>query len=97
MKIPEIIELMGMTIQTEYSDNLVAGSSNLGEAQYCLNKIILASANNGIPRSIIEQTYIHELLHFILYYLAEDDLNRNEALVSRLSNMLYQVVKQLCK
>lgn len=96
MKIPEKIELMGMTIQTEYSDNLVAGSSNLGEAQYCLNKIILAS-NENVPRSVIEQTYIHELLHFILYFIAEDEINRNEALVSRLSNMLYQVVKQLCK
>lgn len=46
----------------------------------------------------IEQTFAHELMHYILYYgecSETKDLYKNELVIDRLSNLLHQAISTM--
>ena len=92
MRIPKHFSLMGYTVEVQYSDTLVDTEDRVGSALYRQSKIVLQSNCLGVSRSKqqIEQTYCHELVHFILrsmHALKECD---NEGFVECFSGFLHQ-------
>ena len=93
MKIPKRITLYGQTIEIETVDTLVEDENCVGQARYRLNKILLQDVKKlGRPVSTQEQSYCHELVHFILNLSDYEDLCKNEGFVERFSQLLHQAL-----
>lgn len=94
MKIPKEIKLLGRTIKVVYDKELTNRDGCTGAAHYRYDEIIIQPSTEGKPRNEddIAVTFLHELIHFIANYMAEDKL-REEKLLTRLSEVLYQVLK----
>lgn len=69
--------------------------TGLGRAYSYLNKIKISKNWNGmpIPKSSMEQTFYHELVHAILDEIGEKDLSGNETFVQSFSLLLHQFEK----
>ena len=98
MKIPNKIKILGKDINIKFDKELMNSSSNKGEAHYRYNKIILQSNTNSIPlkQQQIDETLLHEIIHFILIMTALSDNFENEKeeqFVKLFSEVLYQVLK----
>lgn len=88
MKIPKTFQLAGHTFEVVCSNELMNREGNLGEAQYNLNRIVVHTG--GVPKSVAEQTFCHELFHMIFHVLGETEARSNEKLVDNLGTMLHQ-------
>ena len=94
MKIPKKIKILGREIKIVFDKELANREDVSGSAHYRYEKIFIQPSVEGKPRSEddIGITFVHELLHFIGFYIAEDKLS-DEKLIKRLSEVLYQVLK----
>lgn len=90
MKIPNRIQILGKTFRILYLNQINENSSTWGTASQsdCQIKI-----KKNLPRQNKEETFIHEVLHLI-YDSAKVD-HHNEKEVEIISNILYQVLKQI--
>ena len=70
MKIPTKFKLLGQTITVEFQDDIAHFDDLVGCASYRKNKIILQPSTKQTPinKEKIEHNFLHELMHFILYY-----------------------------
>ena len=95
MKIPMSFELMGETITVKYIDDMVVRDNNVGVACYSTNEIQIQSNSKAIPRNKeqLRQTFLHELVHFILMKLNKLELNKDEAFVDSFADLLLQFEK----
>jgi hypothetical protein len=95
VKIPEQIQLMGQTIDIEWDTQLVHEHDALGLAEYRMRKIKLQPSTEvyPVPRQVIEQAYLHEVVHCIFHALGEDEMRSDEKLVDGIAGLLYQVFK----
>lgn len=93
--IPKSFQLMGQTITTEWQDGLIQRSDATGLACYRDNKILLQKNTDGtkIPDEYIEETFFHELMHFIANQLGESELRGNEKLIGQIAGLLHQSFK----
>lgn len=89
MIIPKSFKLFGHTITVEYDDTLHQKEDFVGLAEYRNNKIILDN-NKTRMQSQIEQTFFHELIHFIFEALGEIELQKNEKIVDLIAQLLHQ-------
>ena len=76
---------------------LAQRQDNTGEAHYRFNQILLQGAEGYVGRPVtkVEQDFIHELVHFILYFgecEATKDLFKNERVVDRIALLLHQAL-----
>jgi hypothetical protein len=89
---------MGQTINVEFCDHIAHEESAYGFACYNRNLIQIQRSVNGVRRTQeqIEQTFLHELVHFILYYANtgqyDERLSSNEALVDLAASLLHQAL-----
>ena len=92
MIIPKRFKLMGHTIKVEFDPKLQFRENCTGEARYRSRNIIIASSTDDHPRfqSDLEQTFYHELMHWIFHELNEPDLCNNEKLVDTIAALLQQ-------
>ena len=88
MEIPQSFQILGHTITVEFSDSLYVDESAYGLSRFEKNIITLATGE--FSRSLIEQTFCHEVIHFILHYMAEGKLNTNEKFVDLMGQFLHQ-------
>jgi predicted SprT family Zn-dependent metalloprotease len=95
IKIPESFDLFGQTITVKYDENLGFDKQCYGIADYDKNLILIQPDVKGCNRGInqIEQTYLHEVTHFILHRCGYSKLTRNEDFVDSFSNALHQILK----
>ena len=98
MKIPKRFKLLGQTIKVEQAPGLHYTDSSHGESRYRENRIVLQAHNDGVPApaDFHEHTFCHELVHFLLYWAAEDaydpPLHQRECFVERLAGLLLQAL-----
>lgn len=94
MTIPTSFKLYGQTIQVKFAKDILGKDDLVGYAEFRTNTIYLAPSTDVYPRSQeqIEQTFCHELLHFILHFAGEDKLRKNEKFVDVLAYLLHQVL-----
>jgi len=91
--IPESFQLHGQTITVEFDPNLINNSDDRGQAMTRLKKIKLQSSTESIPvpQTCMEQTFCHELMHFILIH-AESKMGDDEKFVNLVGNLLHQAL-----
>jgi hypothetical protein len=89
MKIPKSFKLAGLTIDVSVDPTFFQKRSLLGEAQYPLQKIVL---DGELHRESMQQNFLHELVHWILYVMNEDNLRDNEKFVDLFSALLHQTL-----
>lgn len=92
LRIPTSFQLFGQTITVRYDPTLVHETDCVGSSRYRHNTILIQPSQAGQDRlqSQIEQTFCHELVHYILRFLNEDDLNKSEKFVDLFAGLLHQ-------
>lgn len=90
--IPASFWLYGQKIYVSMSPDLIERENATGQALYRRDVIEIQANTISInrPRSHIEVTFLHELLHMILYAMGEDDLRNNESMIDEMAKLLHQ-------
>ena len=88
MQIPKKFNLAGLTITVETDNTMIANKKIIGEARYNSQKITMDM--EGACREMTEQSFLHELVHWIFYVMGEDKLRCNERVVDLFAQFLYQ-------
>ena len=86
--IPSSFWLGGLKIEVEYDRNLVKNRQMIGEARYGEQRIILDPS--AAPLQTLEQSFLHELTHWIFFIMGEEELRSNERIVDLFAHFLYQ-------
>lgn len=98
MQIPKRFKLMGQTIDVEFKADHYRDSNWEGSASYRRNKILLQPSSDAIPLKpeMIEQTFMHELTHFVLYHAGAaytgkcDYMHQDEGFVDLVASLYHQ-------
>lgn len=95
IRIPISFELGGRTITIKYKNNMVDEDDSIGYAKYRKNEIWIQENITGTTRTIDHtiETFLHELIHWILYMISENELRDNEKFVQLFSEYLHQALK----
>lgn len=86
--IPRSFKLYGQDIIVRKSKVLESRDGSLGEAAFKDNSIVLQENGN---EQIVEITFFHELVHFILFMM-ESKLYTNERHVEHFGKLLHQYI-----
>lgn len=86
--IPDSFWLGGLKIDVAFDENFYKTRKIVGEAQYPTQKIILDTTI--MSKQSVEQNFHHEMVHWILYMMNEDELRTNEKFVDLFAHFLYQ-------
>lgn len=89
--IPKSFSLAGLKIDVTLDPNLFQNRKILGEAQYTKQRIVLDSS--VLSKELGDQNFYHELVHWILYVMNENELMSNEKFVDLFAFMLHQAMK----
>lgn len=95
MIIPEKFKLLGHTIDVVIENDLTNKTDCLGESRYRYNQIALQSISSKErehTNTHLEQTFLHEVTHWILHSMHEIDLSNNEKFVQQFGGILHQVL-----
>ena len=90
MLIPKSIDIAGFTVNIKFDDTLAKTKHVIGEARYSDQVIVLD--NTVSTKEQLEQAYIHEVIHWILFIMNETDLRNNEKFVDVLAHFWYQTI-----
>lgn len=90
-RLPKQIELGGATITVKESEGLTKHAGALGQSIYDTLEIHLDQKLK--PEDVKAITYYHELTHFILHTMGQNELNRDEGFVDNFANLLWQSIK----
>lgn len=98
MNIPNRFQLYGQTIEVQLKKDVLYSCDAYGLAEYRKNVISLQEPSDSceVPREMLEQTFYHELVHFILDRMGgklAEELRDNEEFVDRFGSLLHQVIK----
>lgn len=90
--IPSYFKLNGKKILVEFDDDYCEEQGYLGEADFDLRLITLATkdGNKKLPKSEIHKTFYHELMHLILDAANRHQLKYNEDFVDTVALLLYE-------
>ena len=92
-RIPKAFTMFGQRIQVKFVDDLIDGTDCVGLARLRKNVIELQTGTGPQivrPREQTEQTFFHELVHWALDLLCEEELSKDEKLVDKIGSMLHQ-------
>jgi predicted SprT family Zn-dependent metalloprotease len=95
MVIPHNITIAGIDIKVELDNKLMMEKGIVGCAVYEQQKIIIDPTIDGLD--VLQQTFIHEVVHYILYVMGKQELRRDEEFVDGFAHLAYQIIKQLEK
>lgn len=93
MKIPTTFKLAGQTWNVVFDKDLLANEDEYGSCHEVTNTIRL-QAEGVVPRSRVEATFLHELLHAIFHELGQSSLSSDEKLVDSVSALLHQALAE---
>jgi len=94
-KIPKQFELMGQTVYVEWVDDLQHDKDAFGTANFRDNKICLQrpTKTQPLPKDKMEHIFFHELAHWIMHTMGQQDLMVDEVFIDNLGGLLYQSIK----
>ena len=95
MKIPNKIQIAGRIVKIIRDDESLISDGLLGQSRADEDKIILLSNKAYLSTQCMEQTLIHECIHKINNILSVGSPQNSEEYVNPLSELLYQVFKQI--
>jgi predicted SprT family Zn-dependent metalloprotease len=88
IKIPKKFKLLGHEITVVFDNNYHNKEDYIGHAKYRGNKIIIDN-NNTRTAPQIQQTFYHELIHWVLYFM-KSKKNEDEDFVDMFAEFLNQ-------
>lgn len=93
--IPKKFQIGGQTYTVTIDEKLcneltAAGAYKTGSNQIILRRLI--DSTTKYPKTQIEQTFLHELVHVILYAMNEMQLFENEKFVDIFATFLHQAL-----
>jgi hypothetical protein len=88
--IPTKLTIAGIPITIEIRKAASENERCIGHADYQNQKIILVC--DIVEKELFEQTYFHELIHWILYIMGKPELRDDEGFVDLFAHLLYQAV-----
>ena len=94
MRIPKQFCLFGHLIMVEFDQDKCDDLDALGLADNDNNLISLARKKDGerLPKEMIEYTFVHEMMHHLLWKVGENKLGNDEKFVSKLAGALHQAL-----
>lgn len=94
-KIPKQFQLMGQTVNVEWTDDLQHDKDAYGTANFRDNRVCIQRPSKYQPlaQDKLEHIFFHELVHWILNSLGEEELMLNEKFVDTLGGLFYQAIK----
>lgn len=95
--IPLELEILGEKWKIVWSDSLLVEDGCFGLTEPNSNVITLQTVNTKTPESKIIHTFVHEVIHAILFSMNQDDLSCNDSFVDLLSGLIQQVFNQIDK
>ena len=92
MIIPKSFKMLGHTIKPKIDNKTTDAKNALGYCHPSHNEILLADESDGrkLPLTVVEHTYCHELVHYILKCMGEEELYKNEKFVDVFGGLLHQ-------
>jgi len=102
MSIPKSFNLFGHTIRVVFSASKFDEEDGaFGFASYRRNEIQIRPSSEITPltEDCLEQTFYHELAHFIIYYAEhaydrnKEPMYKNEGFIDLVGNLMHQAVK----
>jgi hypothetical protein len=96
VRIPEAFTLHGQRFIVTMDPALCAKTGNRGEARLGYSEIAIQPEieSEPQPQSRVEQAFIHELVHGILFHM-ESSLNDDEKWVNLFANLLHQALSTM--
>jgi len=96
MKIPKKIQIGGREIEVVFDNKHCDISGGYGMADWWEGKIYLQDKTHDTerPQDFINQTFIHEVMHWILQTL-NNNLKDDDTFCEQVSHLMYQVIKQI--
>lgn len=93
MTIPAEFQLHGQTIHVTLDKAMLQRADALGEAVYRTNTICLSPTSETwlIARDRLEQVFLHELVHFILFSM-NSKLHKDEDFTDLFASLLHQAL-----
>ena len=84
--------MLGFNVTVEATEKLRLRNGVVGEDNFDLLSISIQGSTPDLPhlRANIEHTYLHELLHWIFYCAARQDLVEDEQLTDILAGLLHK-------
>jgi predicted SprT family Zn-dependent metalloprotease len=100
MRVPKRFRLMGQIIDVVYRPDQFRDSGWEGVASYQTNQIVLQPSSDAVPLKpeALEQTFLHEMVHFILYHSGaaytgkRDYMHQDEGFVDLTASLLHQAL-----
>jgi len=91
MRIPKHFTLHGQRVDVVFDSSVDFRNDNRGEAQFRVNRIALAPSSETRPMPVtqVEQTFCHELMHYISHH-AGVDLDERD--VDLMGHLLHQAL-----
>lgn len=96
--IPSSFQLGSQIIRVKYDDTIVAQHNAAGMCDYQQNTITLVTADNPsfpVNPDRLLQIFWHEVSHFVLASMGQEELRDNEAFCDLLGDRLCQIVKSI--
>ena len=92
LPIPSAIWLNAQRIEIEQTPDLIYKEDARGHAAFREFKIRLQSDSEGNPRPLadLQRCFLHEVVHWILHVMSEDELCGNEKFVDVFARYLHQ-------
>ena len=90
MIIPTTFKLGGIEVSVVKNDALISDHGFIGLCHYTEQQIVF---DPSVSPDIAEQSFIHELVHWILYVMGEEELRKNEKFVEVFAQFLYQYIQ----
>jgi predicted SprT family Zn-dependent metalloprotease len=88
--IPKTFELGGLTINVVFDETLFEKTQHVGKAKYADQTITMDPTVTD--REMLEQLFLHELVHWILFMMQKDDMQEDEEFINLFSHFLYQAL-----
>jgi hypothetical protein len=93
--IPKKLQLGGININIEHVDKCFeSGKETDGQALYAQSKIELLKSKE-FSDDYKEWVFWHELIHHIFNAMAEDELRKNEKIISQIATFLQQAIRTM--
>lgn len=91
MRIPKKFKVYGHTITVKMDNDLPLNHGAVGRAHSTQHIIQLIPTSKARPKSEVEQTYLHEVLHVCLDKIGYGEASSDEQFVDNLAAILHQV------
>lgn len=88
MQIPDQFQLGGITVTVVTNNTLAEERKCIGEARYSKQEIMIDKT--AAPAQLTQQSFLHEVTHWILYMMNEEELRNNEKFVDNFAHYWYQ-------